>query len=91
MDEQARGELADFCALAVRRAVAALPLRQRTALVYRYYSDLSVEQTAEAMGRATGTVKSLTSQAIASLRAHADLLDPTDDPEPIPVQERSRG
>lgn len=68
-------------ALAVRRAVAALPLRQRTALVLRYYSDLSVEQTAEAMGCAPGTVKSLTSQALASLRAVTDLTDRTDSPE----------
>lgn len=62
-------------ALAVRRAVGALPLRQRTALVLRYYSDLSVEQTAEAMGCAPGTVKSLTSQALAALRTTADLTD----------------
>ncbi len=62
-------------ALAVRAAVAALPLRQRTALVLRYYSDLSVEQTAEAMGCAPGTVKSLCSQALAQLRQHAGLLD----------------
>lgn len=77
-------------ALAVRRAVAALPLRQRTALVYRYYSDLSVEQTAEAMGCATGTVKSLTSQAITALRTHAGLLDLTADSDPSLTQERSR-
>jgi RNA polymerase sigma-70 factor (sigma-E family) len=61
--------------LAVRRAVAALPLRQRTALVLRYYSDLSVQETAEAMGCAPGTVKSLTSQALAQLRASSGLVD----------------
>jgi RNA polymerase sigma-70 factor (sigma-E family) len=55
--------------LAVRKAVSGLPTRQRTALVYRYYSDLSVEQTAEAMGCRPGTVKSLTSQALSALRA----------------------
>lgn len=71
--EDAGGDLAG--ALAVRRAVAALPLRQRTALVLRYYSDLSVEQTAEAMGCAPGTVKSLTSQALTALRAGAGLVD----------------
>ena len=55
--------------LAVRRAVAALPPRMRTALVLRYYSDLSVDQAAEAMGCRPGTVKSLTSQALTALRA----------------------
>ena len=55
--------------LAVRRAVAGLPPRMRTALVLRYYSDLSVEQTADAMSCRPGTVKSLTSQALTALRA----------------------
>jgi RNA polymerase sigma-70 factor (sigma-E family) len=59
--------------LAVRAALAGLPPRQRTALVLRYYSDLSVEQTAGAMGCAPGTVKSLTSQALAALRERAGL------------------
>ena len=63
-------------AVAVRKAVAALPLRQRTALVLRYYSDLSVQETADAMGCATGTVTSLTSQALASLRDGAGLTEP---------------
>jgi RNA polymerase sigma-70 factor (sigma-E family) len=55
-------------ALAVRAAVAGLPPRQRAAVVLRYFADLSVDQTAAVLGCAPGTVKSLTSQAIASLR-----------------------
>ena len=55
-------------ALAVREAVAALPPRQRAAVVLRYFADLSVERTADVLGCAPGTVKSLTSQAIATLR-----------------------
>ena len=55
-------------ALAVRAAVAALPPRQRTALVLRYFSDLSIADTAIAMRCAEGTVKSLTAQALAALR-----------------------
>jgi RNA polymerase sigma factor (sigma-70 family) len=55
-------------AVAVRQAVAALPRRQRAALVLRYFADLPVDRTAEVLGCAPGTVKSLTSQAIASLR-----------------------
>jgi RNA polymerase sigma-70 factor (sigma-E family) len=60
-------------ALAVRAAVAALPCRQRSALVLRYFADLSVERTAEVLGCAPGTVKSLTSQAIAALRDRFDV------------------
>lgn len=46
----------------------ALPPRQRAAIVLRYYEDLSEAQTAEAMGCATGTVKSQVSQGIKRLR-----------------------
>lgn len=56
-------------ALAVRAAVAALPRRQRAAIVLRYFADLSVRDTAAAMGCAEGTVKALTFKAIAALRA----------------------
>ncbi len=55
-------------AIDLRRAVALLPRRQRTALVLRYYSDLSVADVADLMGCATGTVKALTSQALSALR-----------------------
>ena len=58
--------------LAVRRAVAALPLRQRAALVLRYYGGLSLGETAAALRCADGTVKSLTHKAIARLRADLD-------------------
>ena len=54
--------------LSVRRAVAALPPRQRTALVLRYYADLPVSEVAAAMGCAEGTVKAHTAKALASLR-----------------------
>jgi RNA polymerase sigma-70 factor (sigma-E family) len=55
--------------IAVRNAVARLPLRQRTALVLRYFADLSVAQTAEIMRCPQGTVKTLTHEAIRALRA----------------------
>ncbi len=55
-------------AIAVRAAVARLPLRPRTALVLRYFADLSVAETAEAMRCPEGTVKTLTRQAILTLR-----------------------
>jgi RNA polymerase sigma-70 factor (sigma-E family) len=46
-----------------------LSARRRAVLVLRFFDDLSVEQTAEALGCATGTVKSLTHQGLADLRA----------------------
>ncbi|MEX0665512.1 MAG: sigma-70 family RNA polymerase sigma factor [Acidimicrobiia bacterium] len=60
-------------ALAVRQAVAGLPERQRTAIVLRYFTDLSVRETAFAMQCPEGTVKTLTYEAIRQLRSH-DLL-----------------
>jgi len=50
------------------RLLPALPVRQRTALILRYYEDLTEAQTAELMGCSTGTVKSQTSKALAKLR-----------------------
>lgn len=41
----------------MRAALLALPTRQRTAIVLRYYEDLSEAQTAELMGCRPGTVK----------------------------------
>jgi RNA polymerase sigma-70 factor (sigma-E family) len=54
--------------LDVRRAVAALPRRQRAAVMLRFFADLSVEETADAMSCAPGTVKALTHQAVTRLR-----------------------
>ena len=49
-------------------AVAALPYRQRAVLVLRYYLDLKESEIAAALGCRPGTVKSLTSRALAALR-----------------------
>src|SRR5262245_22417291 len=48
--------------------VRGLPPRQRTALVLRYYEDLSEAETAELMGCTVGTVKSQVSAALTKLR-----------------------
>lgn len=48
-------------------ALAALPFRQRAVLVLRYYADLSEEEIAEVIGCRPGTVKSLSSRALARL------------------------
>lgn len=59
-------------------AVQALPSRQRTVVVLRFYEDLTVNQIAEVMNVADGTVKSQLHKALASLRKNlSDQLDPT--------------
>lgn len=49
-------------------ALRQLPARQRGCVVLRYFDQLSVDETAQAMRCAPGTVKSQTSRAIDSLR-----------------------
>jgi RNA polymerase sigma-70 factor (sigma-E family) len=49
-------------------ALAELPMRQRAAVVLRYYEGLSEADTAAALGVAPGTVKSSLSRALAQLR-----------------------
>ncbi len=49
-------------------ALAKLPMRQRAALVLRYYEDLSEADIAEALGVRPGTVKSLLSRGLDQLR-----------------------
>jgi DNA-directed RNA polymerase specialized sigma24 family protein len=48
--------------------VKALPPRQRTVIVLRYYEDMHETQIALTMGCARGTVKSLASRALSALR-----------------------
>ena len=54
--------------LAVRSALDTLPPKARAVVVLRFWEDMSVEQTADALGVSTGTVKSQTSRAVALLR-----------------------
>jgi RNA polymerase sigma-70 factor (sigma-E family) len=53
------------------RALLGLPERQRTAIVLRFYEDLSEAETAEVMRCPKGTVKSLVSRGIERLRQDA--------------------
>lgn len=57
---------------ALMQALADLPPRQRACVVLRYFEDLSVADTATALGCSEGTVKSQTSRALDSLRAMFD-------------------
>jgi len=56
---------------ALMAALATLPPGQRAVVVLRYYDDLTVRDTATALGISEGTVKSQTSDALTRLR---DLL-----------------
>lgn len=53
---------------AVASALRALPVRQREAIVLRYYGGLSEADIAKAMGISKGAVKSHTARAMAALR-----------------------
>jgi RNA polymerase sigma factor (sigma-70 family) len=71
---EVRRDLSDFEGAVVNRevlagALRALPTRQRTAVVLRYYEDLSEAESARAMGCSVGTVKSTTARGLLALRA----------------------
>jgi RNA polymerase sigma-70 factor (sigma-E family) len=53
----------------VVRLLRTLPQQQRTVVVLRYYTDLSEQATAEALGISVGAVKSAGSRGLAALRA----------------------
>jgi len=54
---------------AMTALVRGLPNKQREVIVLRFFLDLSVEETAAALGCSRGTVKSHTSRALRSLRS----------------------
>lgn len=58
---------------ALRRALLALPPRQRLAVVLRYVHDLTEEGVAQALGCAPGTAASLLSRARSDLRRAPEL------------------
>lgn len=49
-------------------AIRSLAAQQRTAIVLRYYEDLSEQETADAMGCTVGSVKSATHRGMQNLR-----------------------
>ena len=77
--------------LDLRAALAALPPRQRATVVLRYYGDLGVEQTAEALGCTPGTVKSQTARGLGALRRALESRHQQDEQDSLyPVTEGAR-
>jgi RNA polymerase sigma-70 factor (sigma-E family) len=73
-DEPPEQTDADFAARVVDademwRALEDLPPRQRTVLVLRYYEDLPDAEIAALLGAREGTIRSLASRALSTLRA----------------------
>jgi RNA polymerase sigma-70 factor (sigma-E family) len=60
-------------------AMRKLPRREREAVLFRHYLDLSERQTAEALGLRPGSVKGYASRGLATLRA--SLTNPIDGQE----------
>jgi len=52
----------------LRRALAALPMRQRAAVVLRYYEDLPEQRVAEILGCSVSAARSLVFRAMETLR-----------------------
>lgn len=67
---------------AVERALSGLTSDHRAVIVLRFYSHLSEQETAEALGIALGTVKSRTSRALAELAGNEHLADTPDGKAP---------
>ena len=70
---------------ALNAALGDLPPRMRAAIVYRYFHDLSVADTADALSCSQGTVKSQTARALERLRTVLDVTPPEAPPPASPV------
>jgi RNA polymerase sigma-70 factor (sigma-E family) len=62
----------------VRRALNRLPQRMRTAVMLRYFEDMTEPEIAATLGISLGTVKSTVSRAVARLRIDAELGEDSD-------------
>jgi RNA polymerase sigma factor (sigma-70 family) len=71
--EQACDQEAVVARVAVRASVAALPRREREVVILRYFLDLDVAATAQALGCSRDAVTSLTYRAIERLRTKSGL------------------
>lgn len=62
--------------LILLNVLATLPVRQRQAVVLRYFDDLSIEAVSEVMGCSPGTVKSQSAKGLAKLRQALEATEP---------------
>ena len=62
---------------AVRTALRELPPRMRAAVVFRYFYDLGIAETADALNCSEGNVKSQTARGLDRLRAALHAAQPT--------------
>ena len=69
VDHQSASSTRDDEGWMVRAAIASLPERQRTAVILRYFEDLSVDQAADMMGVSPSAVKKLTARGVERLRS----------------------
>ncbi len=69
---------------AVAAALRDLPVRQREAIVLRYYADLSEADIAATMGISRGAVKSHTARGMSALRAALEQATS----QPVPPHDR---
>ncbi|GII63478.1 RNA polymerase sigma factor [Sphaerisporangium krabiense] len=60
----------------LEQAIDRLPARQRTAILLRYYEDMSETEIASTLGISIGTVKSTVSRAMAKLRGDLVVVRP---------------
>src|ERR687889_155943 len=60
----------------LRAALRELPVRMRTAVVLRYFEDLSEQQTASLMGCSPSAVNTQTARGLARLRTALTVLQP---------------
>lgn len=64
------------------RLLGELPARQRTAVVLRYWEELSEAEAAQAMGCSLGTVKSAASRGLRRLRELSGVGEVDGAPQP---------
>ena len=62
-------------------AMRALPRREREAVLFRHYLDLSERQTAQALGLRLGSVKAYASRGLATLRKVLDTPAEAEEPQ----------
>jgi len=75
--------------LDLHAALATLGRQERTAIILRYFDDLTVAQVAEVMRLAEGSVKRYLANAVRRLEDRLGALDPPSDHEHHPVVVRT--